>query len=76
METDKFDALYKRLKSHGVTMTALLAKAVGAALAKHPVMFACKHSTPQHSCSGHKRHGLVSGHKHHGLVSGHKLLSW
>jgi pyruvate dehydrogenase E2 component (dihydrolipoamide acetyltransferase) len=40
METDKFDALYKRLKPHGVTMTALLAKAVGAALAKHPVMFA------------------------------------
>jgi len=40
IETDKFDALYKRLKPHGVTMTALLAKAVGAALAKHPVMFA------------------------------------
>lgn len=40
METDKFDALYKRLKPHGVTMTALLAKAVGVALAKHPVMFA------------------------------------
>jgi hypothetical protein len=40
IETDKFDALYKRLKPHGVTMTALLAKAVGAALASHPVMFA------------------------------------
>jgi len=40
IETDKFDALYKRLKPHGVTMTALLAKAVGAALAKHPVLFA------------------------------------
>lgn len=42
IETDKFDALYKRLKPHGVTMTALLAKAVGAALASHPVMFACE----------------------------------
>lgn len=40
IETDKFDALYKRLKPHGVTMTALLAKAVGAALARHPVLFA------------------------------------
>jgi hypothetical protein len=42
IETDKFDALYKRLKPHGVTMTALLAKAVGAALGRHPVMFACE----------------------------------
>jgi hypothetical protein len=40
IETDKFDALYKRLKPHGVTMTALLSKAVGVALARHPVMFA------------------------------------
>jgi len=40
IETDKFDALYKRLKPHGVTMTALLAKAVGVALARHPVLFA------------------------------------
>lgn len=40
IETDKFDALYKRLKPHGVTMTALLAKAVAAALARHPVLFA------------------------------------
>jgi len=45
IETDKFDALYKRLKPHGVTMTALLAKAVGAALAKHPVLFACELNT-------------------------------
>jgi pyruvate dehydrogenase E2 component (dihydrolipoamide acetyltransferase) len=42
IETDKFDALYQRLKPKGVTMTALLAKAVGAALAKHPVLFACE----------------------------------
>jgi len=40
IETDKFDALYKRLKPHGVTMTALLSKAVGVALARHPVLFA------------------------------------
>ena len=42
IETDKFDALYKRLKPHGVTMTALLSKAVGVALARHPVLFASK----------------------------------
>jgi hypothetical protein len=42
IETDKFDALYKRLKPHGVTMTALLAKAVGVALASHPIMFSCE----------------------------------
>ena len=40
IETDKLDTLYKRLKPQGVTMTALLAKAVGNALASHPVMFA------------------------------------
>ena len=40
IETDKLDALYKRLKPSGVTMTALLAKAVGHALQKFPVMFA------------------------------------
>lgn len=42
IETDKFDALYKRLKPHGVTMTALLSKAVAAALVNHPVLFASK----------------------------------
>jgi hypothetical protein len=54
IETDKFDALYKRLKPHGVTMTALLAKAVGAALAKHPVMFAGTRK-------GHSRHAAGQG---------------
>jgi len=34
--TDAFDALYKRLKPKGVTMTALLAKAAGVALAGQP----------------------------------------
>jgi len=38
--TDKFDALAKRLKPKGVTMTALLAKAAGVALAQHPLLFA------------------------------------
>ncbi|KAH9323772.1 hypothetical protein KI387_018411, partial [Taxus chinensis] len=41
--TDKLDALYKKIKSKGVTMTALLAKSVALALAKHPVVNAsCK----------------------------------
>ena len=34
--TDKLDALYKQLKAKGVTMTALLAKAVAVTLARHP----------------------------------------
>jgi pyruvate dehydrogenase E2 component (dihydrolipoamide acetyltransferase) len=34
--TDRLDALYKKVKEKGVTMTALLAKAVGVALARHP----------------------------------------
>jgi hypothetical protein len=38
--TDKLDALYRRLKPKGVTMTGLLAKAAGVALAKHPLLFA------------------------------------
>jgi len=34
--TDQLDAFYKQVKPKGVTMTALLAKAVAAALASHP----------------------------------------
>jgi pyruvate dehydrogenase E2 component (dihydrolipoamide acetyltransferase) len=34
--TTKLDALYKQVKPKGVTMTALLAKAVGVVLARHP----------------------------------------
>ena len=34
--TDRLDAFYKQVKSKGVTMTALLAKAVGMTLARHP----------------------------------------
>jgi len=36
--TDELDQLYKKIKSKGVTMTALLAKAVAVALAKHPLL--------------------------------------
>jgi pyruvate dehydrogenase E2 component (dihydrolipoamide acetyltransferase) len=36
--TDNLDKLYKQLKPKGVTMTALLAKAVANTLQKHPVM--------------------------------------
>ncbi|GFH21394.1 dihydrolipoamide acetyltransferase component of pyruvate dehydrogenase complex, partial [Haematococcus lacustris] len=38
--TDKLDALYQKLKPKGVTMTALLAKACGVALASHPTLYA------------------------------------
>lgn len=41
--TDALDALYAKVKSKGVTMTVLLAKAVAMALARHPVVNAsCK----------------------------------
>ena len=33
---DALDAFYKEVKGKGVTMTALLAKAVGVVLARHP----------------------------------------
>jgi pyruvate dehydrogenase E2 component (dihydrolipoamide acetyltransferase) len=36
--TDALDALYKQIKSKGVTMTGLLAKAVAVALKKHPIL--------------------------------------
>jgi len=39
--TDKLDTLYKQIKSKGVTMTALLAKAVAVTLQKHPLLNAC-----------------------------------
>ncbi len=34
--SDELDAFYKKVKPNGVTMTALLAKAVGLTLARHP----------------------------------------
>ncbi|KAJ3671632.1 hypothetical protein LUZ60_007711 [Juncus effusus] len=36
--TDALDALYKKIKTKGVTMTALLAKATAMALTQHPVV--------------------------------------
>ncbi|MGF1513732.1 MAG: dihydrolipoamide acetyltransferase family protein [Elainellaceae cyanobacterium] len=36
--TDALDALYKQIKPKGVTMTALLAKAIAVTLQKHPVL--------------------------------------
>lgn len=36
--TDDFDALYATLKTKGVTVSALLAKAVAEVLKKHPLM--------------------------------------
>ncbi|XP_059630873.1 dihydrolipoyllysine-residue acetyltransferase component 5 of pyruvate dehydrogenase complex, chloroplastic-like [Cornus florida] len=38
ISTDELDALYKKIKSKGVTMTALLAKATALALVKNPVV--------------------------------------
>lgn len=39
MTTDALDKLYQQIKSKGVTMTALLAKAVANTLQKHPIMY-------------------------------------
>jgi pyruvate dehydrogenase E2 component (dihydrolipoamide acetyltransferase) len=39
--TDNLDNLYKQIKSKGVTMTVLLAKAVAVTLQKHPLLNAC-----------------------------------
>jgi pyruvate dehydrogenase E2 component (dihydrolipoamide acetyltransferase) len=36
--TDALDGLYKQIKSKGVTMTALLAKAVAVAIGRHPIV--------------------------------------
>ncbi|MER3478463.1 MAG: branched-chain alpha-keto acid dehydrogenase subunit E2, partial [Leptolyngbya sp. ERB_1_2] len=38
--TDALDKLYKQVKSKGVTMTALLAKAAAVTLQKHPLLYA------------------------------------
>jgi pyruvate dehydrogenase E2 component (dihydrolipoamide acetyltransferase) len=45
IETNNLDKLYKQVKSKGVTMTALLAKAVAMTLAKHPIVNASYHDT-------------------------------
>lgn len=38
INTDKLDSLYRQIKSKGVTMTALLAKAVSMTLQKYPII--------------------------------------
>lgn len=48
IQTDKLDTLYQKLKPSGVTMTALLAKACGVALAQNPIMY----STMTADCAG------------------------
>ncbi len=52
--TDSLDGLYKQLKPKGVTMTALLAKAVAVTLAKHPVVNA------SYTDAGLQQHGAVN----------------
>ncbi len=42
ISTDSLDTLYKEVKPNGVTMTALLAKAIGLTLARHPQVNAAK----------------------------------
>tara|TARA_Y100001970_G_scaffold290745_1_gene425572 strand:+ start:1726 stop:3087 length:1362 start_codon:yes stop_codon:yes gene_type:complete len=41
INTNKLDELYKRVKSNGVTMTAILAKAIAQTLDKHPQVNSC-----------------------------------
>ncbi|PSO50416.1 MAG: branched-chain alpha-keto acid dehydrogenase subunit E2 [Cyanobacteria bacterium SW_9_44_58] len=52
--TDELDQLYKQIKSKGVTMTALLAKAVATTLQKHPIVNA------SYSEQGIQYHGSIN----------------
>ncbi|MBF2096970.1 MAG: 2-oxo acid dehydrogenase subunit E2 [Gloeomargaritaceae cyanobacterium C42_A2020_066] len=52
--TDALDALYRQLKPKGVTMTALLAKAVALTLKKHPIVNA------SYSDQGVVYHGAIN----------------
>lgn len=52
--TDALDKLYQQLKSKGVTMTALLAKAVANTLAKHSIVNA------SYSDAGIQHHGAIN----------------
>lgn len=52
--TDRLDNLYKQIKSKGVTMTALLAKAVAVTLQKHPLVNA------SYSEQGIQYHGAIN----------------
>jgi len=50
INTDALDALYKRLKPKGVTMSGLLAKAAGVALSKFPTLYAGELQFLMHPC--------------------------
>jgi len=52
--TDELDKLYKQVKSKGVTMTALLAKAVAMTLQKHPLLNA------SYTDQGIQYHGTIN----------------
>jgi pyruvate dehydrogenase E2 component (dihydrolipoamide acetyltransferase) len=52
--TDSLDLLYQQLKSKGVTMTALLAKAVAVTLAQHPAVNA------SYTDQGIQQHGAIN----------------
>ena len=52
--TDALDQLYKQVKPKGVTMTALLAKAIALTLAKHPILNA------SYSDQGIQYHGSIN----------------
>jgi len=52
--TNELDSLYKKIKSKGVTMTVLLAKAVAVALSKHPRLYA------SYSDAGIKYNGSIN----------------
>ena len=52
--TDELDKLYQQIKSKGVTMTALLAKAVAMTLQKHPIVNA------SYSEKGTQYHGAIN----------------
>ncbi len=52
--TDELDKLYKQIKSKGVTMTALLAKAVAMTLQKHPIVNA------SYTEKGTQYHGAIN----------------
>jgi pyruvate dehydrogenase E2 component (dihydrolipoamide acetyltransferase) len=54
IETNNLDKLYKQVKSKGVTMTALLAKAVAITLAKHPTVNA------SYSDAGVRHPGIIN----------------
>merc|ERR1712176_1715623 len=38
IEMDQFDALYQKLKKDGVSVSSLLARAIGLAIQKHPII--------------------------------------